>query len=78
MKLITRSHRSWYGRQRWKWYLQRGNGSTISFSARSFKSKQMASEDARDSFSAALTLIFDHADPDQRLEMYAGYRDFMD
>ena len=78
MKLVTRSHRAWYGRMRWRWYWLRRDGSTISYSASSYGSEQMAWETARDYFSAPVTLIFDHADPDQRLELYAGPRDFSD
>ena len=78
MKIVTRPHRAWYGRTRWRWYWQREDGSTISYSVKSYDSEQIAWETARDYFSAPLTIIFDNGDPDQRFELYAGPRDFRD
>ena len=78
MKIITRSHMAWYGRRRWRWYWLRADGSTIAYSAKSYDSEQMAWETARDYFGASVTIIYDHGDPDERLELYAGPRDFSD
>lgn len=78
MKIITRSHMAWYGRRRWRWYWQRKNGSTIAYSAKSYDSEQMAWETARSYFSEPVTIIFDNGNPDERLELFAGYRDFSD
>ena len=76
MKIITRSHRAWYGRTRWRWYWLRNDDSTIAYSAKSYDSEQMAWETARSYFGAAVTIIYDHGGPDQRLEFYTGSRTF--
>lgn len=76
-RVVTRSHRSWYGHKRWKWYWLRDDETTISFSARSYSDEQLAWEDAQHYFGASVTMVYDKgSDPDSHFELYAGPRDW--
>lgn len=76
MKLVTRPHRAWYGRLRWRWYWLDRNGDTISYSARSWPYEQQAWEAARFYFEQPVTMVYDHAG--EHFELYAGGQEFSD
>ena len=62
------------GRQRW--FARNEKRIVYSCFPNSFGYKQQAWEDAEWACGASVTLVYEHPDPDQRLELYAGPRDF--
>ena len=63
---------------RYRWFARTDKRIVYSSFPNSFDSEQQAWEDAEWACGASATLIYEHPDPDQRLELYAGPRDFSD
>ena len=63
---------------RHRWFARNEKRIVYSCFPNSFDSEQHAWEDAEWAIGASVTLVYEHPDPDQRLELYAGPRDFSD
>ena len=61
-----------------RWFARNKKRIVYSCFPNSFPSEQQAWEDAEWACGASVTLVYEHEDPDQRLELYAGPRDFSD
>ena len=76
MKIETRSFISWYGRRRHRWYLLSPGEQVVGLSARSYAYEQQAWEAAQDYFAAAVTMVYNHGEPDGWFEIHAEPRVF--
>ena len=63
---------------RHRWFARNKKRIVYSCFPNSFPSEQQAWEDVEWACGTSVTLVYEHPDPDQRLELYAGPRDFSD
>ena len=61
-----------------RWFARNEKRIVYSSFPNSFQSEQQAWEDAEWACGASVTLVYEDPDPDQRLDLYAGPRDFSD
>ena len=76
MTIEVRSHRTWYGRRRWRWYWLASSGTTISFSATSYPERRMAWEAAHDYFGRPVRMLHDLGHPDESHIIFAAGREW--